>query len=249
MRLHQTLAFYNEMGKKYDFDKPRKFMTIREAFVALEDYVDASDPDLALPNLVHMLQTAEGIRKQGKPDWFQLVGLLHDMGKVMFLFGDDSVGQGSKEQWSLGGDTFAVGCQLPDVLVHSEFNHLNPDMMDGKQTATKLGIYEPKCGLAALKFAWGHDEYMYRMLVANNAKIPPEGLAMIRYHSAYCWHTGGAYSELTTEEDEETKQHVIEFNEFDLYTKDEENILNVEELWPYYQGLIDKYLGEEQLKW
>jgi hypothetical protein len=55
------------------------------------------------------------------------------------------------------------------------------------------GIYKPHCGLDKLKFAWGHDEYMYRFLVANNATIPREGLAMVRYHSAYPWHTHDAY--------------------------------------------------------
>lgn len=43
-----------------------------------------------------MLQTAEGIRKQGFPDWMQLVGLIHDMGKVMFLWGNEADGQVGK---------------------------------------------------------------------------------------------------------------------------------------------------------
>jgi inositol oxygenase len=55
--------------------------------------VDSSDPDMDLPNLLHMLQTAEGIRRAGHPDWFQLVGLLHDMGKIQFLWGDEGDGQ------------------------------------------------------------------------------------------------------------------------------------------------------------
>lgn len=58
--------------------------------------MDASDPDLELPNLIHLLQTAEAIRKDGHPDWFQLTGLLHDMGKIMFLWGDGSEGQDGK---------------------------------------------------------------------------------------------------------------------------------------------------------
>jgi len=56
-----------------------------------------------------------------------------------------------------------------------------------------LGIYTEGCGLDNLDFAYGHDEYLYRMLIANGTQIPPEGLAMVRYHSAYPWHTGGAY--------------------------------------------------------
>lgn len=43
-----------------------------------------------------------------------------------------------------------------------------------------MGIYEPGCGVDNLMFAWGHDEYMYRMLVANGTTIPKEGLAMVR---------------------------------------------------------------------
>ena len=35
--------------------------------------VDASDPDADLPNRIHMLQTAEGLRKAGHPDWMQVV--------------------------------------------------------------------------------------------------------------------------------------------------------------------------------
>ena len=43
--------------------------------------VDESDPDLDLPNIVHAFQTAERIRQE-HPDkeWFQLVGLIHDLG-------------------------------------------------------------------------------------------------------------------------------------------------------------------------
>ena len=86
MRTHQTLTFSQKMLKKYSFrNGPRSRMTIRDAFRVLETYVDSSDPDVSLPNLVHMLQTAEGIRKAGHPEWFQVVGLIHDMGKIMFL--------------------------------------------------------------------------------------------------------------------------------------------------------------------
>lgn len=43
--------------------------------------------------LSSLLQTAEGIRKANHPDWLQLVGLLHDMGKIMFLWGTITDGQ------------------------------------------------------------------------------------------------------------------------------------------------------------
>ena len=50
----------------------------------LNSLVDESDPDVDLPNLVHAFQTAERIRAE-HPDleWFQLTGLIHDLGKVL----------------------------------------------------------------------------------------------------------------------------------------------------------------------
>lgn len=257
MRRFQTVDFYKKMEKKYDFSngKYRRKMTILEAFSELESYVDASDPDLDLPNLLHLLQTAEGIRRGGHPDWLQLTGLLHDMGKIMFLWGTGEDGQDgyspNGKQWALGGDTFVVGCEIPeDAVVFPEFNQLNPDMSDYHYN-TKYGIYEEHCGLDKLMFAWGHDEYMYRMLVANDCKIPQAGLDMIRYHSAYPMHDKGAYKHLLRQEDEERLNWVRLFNRYDLYTKDEDNDLreSIEDLLPYYKGLLEKFDLGGELKW
>jgi len=255
MRTNQTVNFVDKMLNKYKFDPsaPRSVMTVRDAFKVLENYVDSSDPDITLPNLVHMLQTAEGIRREGLPDWFQLVGLLHDMGKLMFLWGtaeDGHVGTAEGPQWALGGDTWIVGCRLPDCCVLSEFNKLNPDMSNPLYN-TDLGMYQANCGLDNVKFAYGHDEYLYRMLIANKTTIPPEGLAMIRYHSCYPWHTGGAYRQLMNDHDHEMLKWVLKFNKYDLYTKTDEGLGNTtpDELWPYYQSLIDKYLPTPNLMW
>jgi inositol oxygenase len=86
--------------------------------------------------------------------------------------------------------------------------------------------------------------------LANNTTIPPEGLAMIRYHSCYTWHTGGAYRHLMNTQDEELLKWVLEFNKFDLYTKDQAGLsATVDELWPYYQSIIDKYFPSSELMW
>ena len=114
-----------------------------------------------------------------------MVGLIHDMGKIMFLWGkpeDGQEGTADGAQWALGGDTWVVGCELPDTMVFPEYNILNPDMSN-KSYNTECGIYTPQCGFDSLEFAYGHDEYMYQMLVANDIKLPKEGLAMIRLHS------------------------------------------------------------------
>ena len=259
MREYQTVDFVKKMHKKYSFAEGqyRTMMTIQEAFGELEHYVDSSDPDLGLPNVIHGLQTAEAIRKAGHPDWFVLTGLIHDLGKIMFLWGakeDGQLGTAEGPQWALGGDTFVVGCKFPEGparpgVVFPEFNSLNPDMHDDRYNS-KFGIYDPHCGIDNLLFAYGHDEYLFQMLQANYdstlknhpTPLPKAALDMIRFHSAYPWHTARVYDHLMTTDDEETLKWVIEFNKFDLYTKDESNPLDLANHWPYYQSLIDKYL-------
>ena len=78
-------------------------------------------------------------------------------------------------------------------------------------------MYKAKCGINNLKFAFGHDEYMYRMLKFNKCTLPEDGLNIIRLHSCYAWHTGGNYDQFMGEGDEELKNKVVEFNQFDLY--------------------------------
>uniref|UniRef100_A0A7S3LFE8 Inositol oxygenase n=1 Tax=Amphora coffeiformis TaxID=265554 RepID=A0A7S3LFE8_9STRA len=257
MRLFQTVDFYRRMEKKFSFENGqyRRLMTIEEAFDELEHYIDASDPDLELPNKLHLLQTAEGIRRAGYPDWMQVTGILHDMGKIMYLWGTSEDGQDGStpqgKQWSLGGDTFVVGCRIPnDAVIFPQFNKLNPDMTNPAYN-TEYGMYKPNCGLDHLCFAWGHDEYMWRMLVANETTIPREGLDIIRYHSAYPMHDKGAYRHLLTEADLERLEWIRIFNRFDLYTKDSDNDIrnNMDNIWPYYRDLLEKYGLGGKLKW
>jgi inositol oxygenase len=253
MRTNQTVEFVKRMNKKYSFKEPRARMTVREAMKTLESYVDSSDPDVSLPNAIHMFQAAEGCRKQGMPDWMQLVGLIHDMGKMMFLWGtpeDGQQGTGDGAQWAPGGDTWGVSCALPECAVFPHFNALNPDQADPRYN-TSTGIYTPGCGMHNLMYAYGHDEYMYQMCIANNTTIPREGLACIRFHSCYPWHTGGAYEALMAGDDGELREWVRDFNKHDLYTKDEKGLTKaeVDALWPYYEGLIAKYFPTDLLMW
>lgn len=246
MRVNQTLDFVLKMEDKYfKFDKAQ--MTIREAFEKLGNYIDSSDPDVLFPNIEHMYQTAEGIRKAGLPDWLQLVGLIHDMGKIMYLWGnreDGQQGTADGNQWALGGDTWIVGCEIPNTIVFPEFNKDNPEY--GKYD--KYGIYSPNCGLEKVKFAFGHDEYMYRMLKYNSERnictIPHDGLLTIRYHSCYVWHTENEYEHLMNENDYKIKDLVNILNRYDLYTKVEQRV-NINEACDYYSKLIDKYLPAE----
>ena len=67
-----------------------KKATFWELFDYLKAFVDLSDPDINLTNHQHLFQTAEGLRKDGFPDWMQLVGLIHDLGKIIYRVGNDS---------------------------------------------------------------------------------------------------------------------------------------------------------------
>ena len=59
-----------------------------------------------------------------------------------------------------------VGCKIPDASVFPDFNSLNPDMSSSVYSSEN-GIYSEGCGLNNLLFAYGHDEYMYQMLVSK----------------------------------------------------------------------------------
>ena len=246
MRRFQTYDYVKTMHEKYlTFDKP---MMLWEAMKKLNDLIDVSDPDLDLPNVQHLIQSAEAIRADDRPDWMQLVGLIHDLGKVMFLWGCDEDGTSQEEQWGLVGDVFVVGCALPDTCVYPEFNQLNPDMQKPKFNTT-LGIYQDGCGLDNLMLAWGHDEYLYQVLSNHSGNtIPEAGMVMIRYHSFYPWHNGGSYTFFEGEKDAQYKEWILDFNRYDLYTKSNK-IYDLGEIKSYYLPIAEKYLGNGPIYW
>jgi inositol oxygenase len=225
---YQTYDFV--MEKRQDFLKfDKKEMTLWDSFQFLNTLVDDSDPDIALDQLQHLLQTSEAIRADGHPDWFVLTGLLHDMGKVLCLFGEP--------QWAVVGDTFPVGCQHSDKIVYPDYFAANPDSKD-ERFNTKYGVYEPNCGLRNVHMSWGHDEYLYQM---TKNYLPESALYMIRYHSFYAQHRENAYTHLMDEHDHEYFKWVKVFNPYDLYTKSPK-VPDWNELRPYYEDLAAKYL-------
>mgnify|MGYP000911935616 CR=1 FL=1 len=228
---YQTYDFVKE--KKQDFLQfSRKRLKIWEAMEFLNTLVDDSDPDIELDQLQHLLQTAEAIRADGHPDWFVLMGFIHDMGKVLCLFGEP--------QWAVVGDTFPMGCKFSDKIVWSEFFALNPDN-DDERYNTKYGVYEHGCGLRNVEMSWGHDEYLYH---AVKDYLPEEALYPIRYHSFYAQHREHAYEHLMDDHDRKMFEWVKKFNPYDLYSKSPVPP-SAKELRPYYEDLIAKYLPQE----
>jgi inositol oxygenase len=228
---YQTYAFVKEKREDYlRFNK--KKMPVWEAFDFLNQLVDDSDPDTDLDQLQHLLQTSEAIRSDGHPDWMVLAGLMHDMGKVLCLFGEP--------QWAVVGDTFPVGCAHADKIVYPEYFINNPDSTDEKYN-TKYGVYEPNCGLDNVMMSWGHDEYVYQML---KDYLPEPALYMLRYHSFYSQHREHEYEHLMNEHDREMFKWVDLFNPYDLYSKNP-TPPNWKELRGYYEQLVAKYLPEQ----
>jgi inositol oxygenase len=224
----QSFDFVQEKRKNFlKFDK--KEMPVWDAFNFLNQLVDDSDPDTDLDQFQHLLQTSEAIRADGHPDWMVLVGLMHDMGKVLCLFGEP--------QWAVVGDTFPVGCAYSDKVVYPEYFKNNSDFQNPAYQ-TELGVYTKNCGLRNVNMSWGHDEYIYQIM---KDYLPESGLYMLRYHSFYAWHREAAYSYLLDDHDMEMLKWVKLFNPYDLYSKSP-----VPPDWKllkgYYEDLVGKYL-------
>ena len=225
---YQTYEFVGKKREEY-LGLNRKQLTIYEALDFLNTLIDDSDPDTDLDQLQHLLQTSEAIRADGHEDWFVLAGLLHDLGKVLCLFGEP--------QWAVVGDTFPVGCRFSDSIVYHEFFGENTDQQDTRYNS-KLGIYQENCGLENVRMSWGHDEYLYHVV---KDYLPTPALYMIRYHSFYAWHREGEYEWLCDDHDREMLPWVKKFNPYDLYSKSP-TPPNWQELKPYYDDLVARFL-------
>lgn len=226
----QTLDFVREKKREY-LSLNRRRMGVWEAMEYLNSLVDDSDPDTELSQIEHLLQCSEAIRADGHPRWMIATGLIHDLGKVLCLFGEP--------QWAVVGDTFPVGCKFSDKIVFPEFFADNPDNSDPRYQ-TELGIYEQGQGLDSVHLSWGHDEYLYHVV---KDYLPEEGLAMIRYHSCYPIHREGAYGFLMNERDRSLMDWVRKFNPYDLYSKGHDRPA-VAALRPYYDDLIAEFFPE-----
>lgn len=244
-RKYQTIKFVKEMHIKYSNLNLK--LGIWNILKQLNDLIDISDPDISHPNLYHAIQTAEMIRNDGHPEWLQLVGLIHDIGKIMYLKGDDITGTSKKKQWAMVGDTFIVGCKIPDKIIFPEFNCFNLDYHNEKYNTT-LGIYSSKCGLDNVNCSWGHDEYLYRILSSdkNPNKIPDEGRYIIRYHSLYVYHKEGMYEHFLNKRDKDYFKYLKLFNKYDLYSKSD-LIIDLNNVEEYYKKLITKFFTNSYL--
>jgi inositol oxygenase len=265
-RTHQCKCHVERCLSKYDPGSPgcekKLKMSVWEALMALGSLVDASDPDVTVPNLQHAFQTAEGIRADGLPEWMQLCALIHDLGKVLYLKGCDEDGTSVNRQFSVVGDTFVVDYPRSPSLIYPEYNHLcccDCEKLEERRddpSSSTLPMSFDDC-----LFSFGHDEYLYRVLVHNsrrtecslNLDVAPDELPyIVRYHSFHAWSEFGGYQELAGDRDREFLPTLIKFCRYDLYTKSDTEELDGNALKEYYDGLMKKTLGcglDEKLEW
>ena len=92
---------------------------------------------------------------------------------------------------------------------------------------------------------------MYRLLEANKTEdkyLPLEAMYIIRYHSLYAWHSSNSYDYLMDSTDTLMKPIVKEFSSYDLYTKDDNNIIKWDYIMKeYYTKLIKKYISNDMM--
>ena len=254
----QTFALAIDKIEQYKDCDSGIEMSMWDLAEKMNDVIDDSDPDLHLPQIVHALQTAEAIREahpSPKHDWFILTGFIHDLGKI--LSHPDVF---NEPQWAVVGDTYPVGCPISKNVVYSQYFKDNPDVHNNVFNETQYGIYESHCGLSKVIMTWGHDEYMYRICVANKCTLPVESLYIIRYHSFYAHHqlpdkdpegkALSSYDHLLSDCDRKMIDWLRLFQKYDLYSKNEN--MSPEEIKeyiadkkPYYCRLISKYFPEK----
>jgi len=176
----------------------------------------------------------------------QLCGLLHDLGKVLYMKGCAKDGTDAKTQFAVVGDTYPVNVKMQhDAIIFPE--------LPGHECscrATTTAVPEPECGFGSLLFTFGHDEYLYQVLRHNarRRKIKIDDTAgwdllyVIRFHSFYPWHQHKAYSEYADLTDRVALPLLQQFSRADLYTKHNDP-LDPSRYKAYYDGLMRRYLG------
>ena len=170
-------------------------------------------------------------------EWLQLIGFIHDLGKVMIL--DEF---GSLPQWSVVGDSFPVGQKLSsNYIFYNKNYHKN-------NSSLLLNTYSNNCGFDQVEFSWGHDEYLASSLERSNINLPKEAIYLVRYHSFYSWHnctknscSKRGYVELADDYDWYMLPLLKAFQKSDLYSKTH-LMPKIDKIKEEYNKLFDIYI-------
>ena len=176
-------------------------------------------------------------------NWLILIGLIHDLGKVLVLpdFG------GYPEHFSVG-DIYPLGCKFQESNIYYEKKyHTYSCDYNNLDYNTLNGIYKENCGFNNVEMTFSHDYYLYQILTRSRTNLPAEALYIVRYHSFYSWHTPRngvrAYTNLANETDWKNLPLLKLFQKNDLYSKTED-LPNISSLESYYKNLTYKYITD-----
>lgn len=183
-----------------------------------------------------------------------MLSVSHELGCIAKVIdARTSIESEDEYDWTLASRSRIVGSASPDRVSFAEFKYLNADEFELKTKPE--GIYEPHCGLENVVMAWTGPEYIYHMLKHNDALIPDEGLAMLRYFSLGDWHTHHEYQHVTNEDDEDVKAFVADFDSLRRTVRkncvEDMSVEECDRLWEeHYSPIVAKYgLGDRVLRW
>ena len=204
--------------------------TVLERFEALAGLRDESDGDLeGMSQLGHALQTANAMRRDGLDEGWIALALIHDLGKILLDHGEAPE--------FVVGDTHPLGCAFSPDIRHAELLEANPDAHEARYS-TRLGIYEAGCGLDAVTFSYGHDEYLHEIVRDH---VPDEIGWLIRYHSFQS--VADDYAFLFDERDRRLRESDMRvFARYDLYSKHPDDVSTAH--LDGYRELLDRRFPE-----
>ncbi|OQR92997.1 inositol oxygenase [Achlya hypogyna] len=239
MRKYQTMAFARAQRQRFA-TLDRAVWSIDDACRALLALYGEAHCRCDSRVLKHMLHDAEAVRAAGHPDWLQLIVFLRGLGLLFLLWADEDtvkLRSTSVAQWLHATPTWATGRPIPDTIAHAALNELNPD--HSKPSAT----YEAHGGLAQVIMPWTPEEYMYHVLLGNDASLPEDALPALRYFSCDVWHTHEAYTDLASPADGDVQDLLRELHT-DRQSPSATDLarMDVDATLPYYLSLSAKYL-------
>lgn len=179
-------------------------------------------------------------------NWLILIGLIHDLGKVLILKEFYNL-----EQHFAVGDIYPLGCSFhkSNIYYDEKWHTHNIDFYN-RDYNKELGVYKKKCGFDNIEMTFSHDYYLSNVLDKSTTNLPTEALYIIKYHSFYCWHSPRnnirGYEYLASEHDWKMLPLLKLFQKTDLYSKDLE-LPNIKKIKKYYNNLINKYIPNKLL--
>ena len=173
--------------------------------------------------------------------WFPLIGLIHDLGKVLVLKDFYNL----EEHFSVG-DIYPLGCifSKENIYYEKKYHEYSEDF-NNLNYKSKLGIYKENCGFKNLEMTFSHDYYLSNVFRKSEHNIPDIALYIIQFHSFYVWHTPKNniidYDYFASDYDWYLLPLLKLFQKSDLYSKNND-LPNIDHIKKYYNDLILKYI-------